>query len=89
MFTDVFLDENHSSNAIRNNGLEKYSRFHGKNEFSVCGNPSNTKLTGVVRELVYQMSPYNITCVYKKVFETCALNCLRSMEFGPDDEELW
>ena len=77
-------NEDFSSNALTD-GLEKYSRFHSKNEFSVWCSSPNAKLNKGIRELVYQINPNNILCVYKKLFETCALNNLRVVDHGEDE----
>ncbi|KAL4225487.1 hypothetical protein ACF0H5_016177 [Mactra antiquata] len=89
----VFEPGDFSSNA-RTDILDKYSRFHGKTEFSVWCNAPDIKYINSFRDLIYDINPHHITCVYKKMFETAAvMNLLNvagdgSLDTGSTDREL-
>ena len=73
------LHEDCSSNA-RPDTLDKYSRFFGKSDFSDWCNEPTLKYTGGFRDLIYQVNPHYISCVYKKMFDACATNQLRIVD---------
>jgi len=79
------FDSDYSCNA-RSDILDKYSRFHGKTEFSAwCNTTPNMDATYIdgVRDLIFQINPNYITCTYKQIFETSATNNLRN------EDDIW